>query len=121
MFNFIDDLPSDVLGVEVVGKITHEDYRDRLIPKAEAMMALGPIKLLFLVRSDMADIEFEALWDEQKFELAHGNAISHIAVVTDHGWMRTLVNLFAPLTPIKLRAYPIAALPDAETWLALPQ
>ena len=41
MFKFIEGLPDDVLAVEAIGKVTHEDYRDRLIPRAEAMMGHG--------------------------------------------------------------------------------
>ena len=29
------------------GKITHEDYHNTLIPMAEAMMAKGPIRMLY--------------------------------------------------------------------------
>ncbi len=28
MFQLIEGLPSDVLGIEASGKVTHEDYRD---------------------------------------------------------------------------------------------
>jgi SpoIIAA-like len=46
---FIDGLPPDVLAVEAKGKVTHEDYQHTLIPKAEAMMAKGPIKMLYVL------------------------------------------------------------------------
>ncbi len=39
MLRFIEGLPPNVLAFEAVGKVTHEDYRTILIPKAEAMMA----------------------------------------------------------------------------------
>ena len=35
MFEFIEGMPPDVLAIEAVGKVTHEDYRTILIPKAE--------------------------------------------------------------------------------------
>ena len=37
MFTFIEGLPSDVLAIEARGEVTHDDYRNTLIPKAEAM------------------------------------------------------------------------------------
>ena len=41
MLTFIEGLPEDVLGIEAVGNVTHEDYRDILIPRAEAMIGQG--------------------------------------------------------------------------------
>ncbi len=43
MFKLIEDLPPDVMGIEAAGKVTHEDYKTILIPKAEAMIAKGPV------------------------------------------------------------------------------
>ena len=42
MFKFIEGLPEDVMAIEATGKITHGDYHNTLIPKAEAMIAKGP-------------------------------------------------------------------------------
>lgn len=49
MFRFIEDLPPNVMGIEAIGKITHEDYRDTFIPIAEAMIGKGPIKMLYVM------------------------------------------------------------------------
>jgi hypothetical protein len=46
MLKLIEDLSPDVIGIEANGKVTHEDYQNILIPKAETMMAKGPIKVL---------------------------------------------------------------------------
>ena len=48
MFKLIEDLPPDVIGIEASGKVTHEDYKNILIPKAGAMIAKGPVKLLYV-------------------------------------------------------------------------
>ena len=37
MFRLIEGLRRDVLGIEASGAGTREDYRDTLIPRAEAM------------------------------------------------------------------------------------
>ena len=52
MFKFIEGLPPDVMAIEASGKVTHEDYRNTLIPKAEAMMAKGPIRMLYVIGRD---------------------------------------------------------------------
>ena len=64
MFKFIEGMPADVLAVEATGKVTHEDYRDRLIPKAEAMMGHGPIRLLYVIGPAFSGFELGALVDD---------------------------------------------------------
>ena len=54
MLNQIEGLPPDVLAIEATGTVTHEDFRTVLIPKAEAMMAKGPIKLLYVLGKEFA-------------------------------------------------------------------
>ena len=67
MFKLIEDLPPDVLAIEATGKVTHEDYQNFLIPKAEAMMAKGPVKLLYVAGEGFDGYELEALWDDSAF------------------------------------------------------
>jgi hypothetical protein len=52
MFKFIEGLPQDVMAIKATGKVTHEDYRDTLIPKAEVMMGKGPIRMLYVIGPD---------------------------------------------------------------------
>ena len=61
MFRFIEGMPPDVLAIEAVGKVTHEDYRTILIPKAEAMMAKGPIKIIYVIGKEFSGYDLEAL------------------------------------------------------------
>ena len=58
MFKFIDGLPKDVLAIEATGKVTHEDYKSTLIPRAEAMMGKGPIKMLYVIGKEFTGPAF---------------------------------------------------------------
>ena len=71
-----------MLAIEAVGKVTHEDYRTILIPKAEAMMAKGPIKMLYVIGKEFTGYELEALWDDGAFGIKHWREFKRIAVVT---------------------------------------
>ena len=88
MFKFIEGLPPDVMAIEAAGKVTHEDYRDTLIPRAEAMMAKGPIRMLYVIGREFTGFELEALWDDSAFGIKHWHDFSHAAVVTDNAWLR---------------------------------
>ena len=118
MFRFVEGLPQDVLAIEASGKITHDDYRNTLIPKAEAMIARGPIKMLYVIGKDFAGFELEALWDDGAFGLRHWHAFSDIAVVTDHAWMRAMVSMFKPFFHGNVRLFGLAELPAAKDWIA---
>ena len=56
MLKFIDGLPQHVMAIEPTGRVTHEDYRRTLIPKAEAMMAKRPIRMLYVIGKEFTGV-----------------------------------------------------------------
>lgn len=118
MFKIIEGLPQDVLAIEASGKVTHDDYRKTLIPKAEAMIAKGPIKMLYVIGKDFAGFEIEALWDDGAFGLKHWHDFSHIAVVTDHAWMRAMASMFKPFFHGDIRLFGLSEVQAAKNWIA---
>ena len=117
MFKFIDGLPRDVMAIEATGKVTHEDYRNTLIPKAEAMMAKGPIRMLYVIGQEFTGFELEALWDDSAFGFRHWHDFTHIAVVTDHPWMSAMVSMFKPLFHGEVRLFRLSELAAAKGWI----
>jgi stage II sporulation SpoAA-like protein len=117
MLKVITDLPPDVLGIEATGKVTHEDYRMVLIPTAEAMMAGGPIKMLYVAGKEFVGYELEALWDDSTFGLKHWRQFTRIAVVTDTVWLRAAVSMFCPFFPSEIRLFRLADLAAAKVWI----
>ncbi|MFY9642737.1 MAG: STAS/SEC14 domain-containing protein [Rhodomicrobium sp.] len=121
MFELIEDLPPDVLGIEAIGKVTHEDYKNILIPKAEAMIAKGPVKLLYVAGEDFEGYELEALWDDSAFGVKHWHDFTRITVVADQAWLRTAVSLFSPFFPCEVRLFRLQDLAGARAWIAAAQ
>jgi hypothetical protein len=120
MFKSIEGLPADVLAIEASGEITHQDYRDTLIPKAEAMMAKGPIKMLYVIGPDFTGFDLQALWDDSAFGFSHWHDFSQIALVTDHAWMGGLVTMFTPFFHGAVRLFRLAQLSAAKEWITAP-
>ncbi len=118
MFKVIEGLAPDVMAIEAVGKVTHEDYRDILIPRAEAMMGKGPIKMLYILGKDFKGFELEALADDSSFGLKHWHDFSDIAVVSDHAWLNATVNMFRPFFHGQVRVFSLAELSAAKIWIA---
>ena len=117
MFRLIDGMPPDVLAIEATGKVTREDYHNTLIPKAEAMMAKGPIRMLYVIGEEFTGFELEALWDDGKFGLKHWHDFSRIAVVADQAWLRAAVSMFAPFFHGEVRMFGLSELGAAKAWI----
>lgn len=117
MLRIIEGLPPDVLGVEAAGKVTHADYVQVLIPRAKAIIARGPLKLIFVIGSEVTGFELEALWDDATFGLTHWRDFSRLAVVTDHAWIRAMTGMFTPFTPAEVRLFSLSDLPTAKDWI----
>jgi len=117
MFKLIEDLPPGVLGIEATGKVTHEDYQNILIPKAEAMIAKGPVKFLYVAGKDFEGYELEALWDDSAFGVKHWHDFTRVAVVADQAWLRAAVTMFKPFLPCEVRLFNLGDLAAAKTWI----
>ena len=117
MFRLIEDLPPGVLGIEASGKVTHEDYQNILIPRAEAMIAKGPVKLLYVAGKDFEGYELEALWDDSAFGVKHWHDFTRVAVVADQAWLRAAVTMFKPFLPCEVRLFNLSDLAAAKTWI----
>jgi hypothetical protein len=120
MFKPIEGLPADVLAIEASGQITHQDYRDTLIPTAEGLMAKGPIKMLYVIGPDFTGIDLEALWDDSSFGFRHWHDFGRIALVTDHVWMGGVVTMFTPFFHGEVRLFRLAQLSAAKDWITAP-
>jgi SpoIIAA-like len=118
MFKFIEGLPQNVIAIEATGKVTHEDYQQVLIPKAEAMMAQGPVRMLYVIGEAFTGFELEAMWDDGAFGLKHWRDFSHIAVVTDHAWLRATIGMFKPFFHGEIRLFMLSELPAAKDWIS---
>jgi hypothetical protein len=116
MINFLKGLPLNVLAVEATGQVTHEDYRDRLIPKAEAMLGHGPIRMLYVIGPEFTGFDIGAIVDDGIFGMRHSHDFVRIAVVTDLAWPKTAIAMFQPFLPPEFRAFSLAALDSAKDW-----
>lgn len=118
MMTLIDGLPPRVLGVKASGRVTTADYRDVLVPHAEAMIANGPISLLYVISKEFAGYEVRSLRDDSAFGIRYWRDFRRIAVVGDESWLRATVTLFRPFDPCELRVYSRIELSAASAWVS---
>lgn len=119
MFDHIEGLPEDVLGIKLTGKITHEDYIKTLIPESEELIdKYGKLKLLCVIGPEWDGYELGAMWDDAKFGISHWSDFSHIALVSDTDWIKRMSALFAPLTPAVVKIFPLEDINFAKDWIS---
>lgn len=119
MFKEIKNLPGDVLGIEMVGKITHEDYKEFLIPKVEEIIAeKGDAKVLCVIGPEWDGYELSAMWDDTKFGIMHWSEFSKIALVTDHEWIKGMTAMFTPFFPGEVRMFRSDQFDQAKNWIS---
>lgn len=119
MIKPIHGLPDHVIGFELSGKVSGEDYEKILMPAVEAATrGNNKIRLLYHVTSEFEKYEFEAMWDDAKVGLGHMGSWEKIAVVTDVDWIRWSVKSFGFAMPGKIRVFEQDGLAAAKDWLA---
>jgi hypothetical protein len=117
MIKELSDMPSGVIGFEAAGKLRAEDYRDTILPALERAAASGEVRFLIVMR-DFDGMSGGALWEDLKLGVEHLRAWKRIALVTDIEWMHHLADLFGWMTPGATKAFSIADLDAAMTWVA---
>jgi hypothetical protein len=117
MYEVLEGLPDNVLGIKSSGHITHEDYEKVLIPLAEEKFdAHGKIKILFVLE-DFDGADLRAMWDDTAFGLKHWTGFTNIAIVTDLSWAQSMIAMFAPLIPAEVRVFNGSELSSATDWI----
>jgi hypothetical protein len=117
MIKFLKGLPPDVLAFEATGQVTHADYRDLLVPKAEAMMGHGPVKVLYVIGPEFTGFDLGAMADDGVLWVRHWHDFIRIAVVTDLPWLKTTVAVFRPFLHGETRVFGLAGLDAAKAWI----
>ena len=117
-FIVLDDLPSDVVGIDARGLIGATDYRETLEPLVETKLKQhDKLKMLLVAGPYFDSYSAGALWDDARFGLTHITTFSKLALVTDHDWLSHSVKLFGALMPTEIMVFSMKELDDAKAWI----
>lgn len=107
---------SNIVEIIIEGKITAADV-DRIVPLIKADLAKhGKIKVLEEIRS-FEGMDPMALWkDLQQAYMV--TDITHVALVADAQWMRTIAEAVSAIFPAKIKAFERSQIEAARVWLA---
>ena len=108
---------SKVAEIVVSGRITWDDYEE-VIGKMQAFIDRNEtVKLVEIVES-FSGFDPAVIVPGIKFDWKNIEHMSHVAVVTDIGWIGPLSKAAGALISTKLRTFDVQHLEDARRWIA---
>ena len=117
MIRTIKNLPAGVLGLEAVGKVTEDDYRDVLLPQVTAALERGGLRMLYVLGHEFDSYSAGAMWADTKLVTKHRKGWQRLALVSDADWLENSVKAFGWLMPGKVRVFETDDVDDALEWL----
>jgi SpoIIAA-like len=112
----VENMPAGTIGLEAVGQITAEDYRDVLVPSVEAALETGDVRLLYVL-DEGAEYSAGAMWADSKLWSKHLKSWSRVAVVSDADWLERSIHAFGWMMPGEIKVFEPDEVDDAKTWL----
>jgi hypothetical protein len=119
MIQILENMPEGVLGVEAVGKLTTNDYKDVFAPAlAAAIAAHNKVRIVFIIEGEFGGMEVGAMWEDLKTGIKDWNHWERIALVTDQRWIREGLHLFGWAVPGQVKTFEPQQRQDAIDWTA---
>jgi hypothetical protein len=118
MIRVIENMPLGTIGLEAVGKVTEDDYRDVLLPTVSAALERGDVRLLYVLGKDFDSYSPGALWADTKLFAGNRKAWRKVAIVSDADWLENSVKAFGWLMPGEVKVFETDEVNDAKKWLA---
>jgi SpoIIAA-like len=117
MIKIIKHMPVGTIGLEAVGKVTEDDYRDVLLPAVSAAVERNDVRLLYILGEDFESYSPGAMWADTKLWAQHPKAWKRIAIVSDADWLEHSVKAFGWLIPGEIKVFDTDDVDDAKEWL----
>ena len=119
MLRPLQDMPTGTFGFEAVGEVEDDDWEEQVEPLLRAEIAAGrKIRLLYLLGPEAREVEGEAMSADTGFRARFATSFERVAVVSDETWMRPAMRALSFLLPGRAKAFPVAEISAAKTWLA---
>jgi len=116
MLEYRNNPDNNIVELTIEGKITEADL-DRVITQIKADIGKhGKLRLLEEIRS-FEGIDPITLWKDAQFGLNHVNDFTHVAVVADAEWMRTISTAADNILSAQVKAFEGSQIEVARNWL----
>jgi hypothetical protein len=117
MIKELNELPANVIGFEVTGKVLAQDFLDVVIPAFERVAQVGAFRAIIVI-PQFNGMSSGALWEDLRLGVPHLRNWKQIAVVTDIDWIVHLTHLFGWMTPGDVKVFSLSQRAEAIEWVA---
>jgi hypothetical protein len=119
MLKVLDNLPSNVIGVEASGKVTDDDYEKVLVPAVRSVLdAHGRLRLIYVLGDDFDGWSLGAMWEDAKLGLRSPSSWEKVAIVSDSDGVKHMVKAFGWMMPGEVGIFGLSELAWATAWAA---
>lgn len=120
MLQFINDLPSHVVGIRATGEVSKDDYDKVLIPRLnELVERQGEINYLLVLETDVSNFSVGAWWEDFMLGLKNFTKWHRIAIVSDQKGVEWVTDALSAVIPGKSKGFPLSELQNAITWVSV--
>ena len=116
MLNYTNTPTNNYVEIVVEGQITEADLDPVMARIKSDIEKHGKLRLLEEIHS-FEGIDPMALWKDIQFGLSHLNDFTHVAVVAEAEWVRTLSAATDNLLSAQVKAFTPSHISAARTWL----
>lgn len=113
--DYIEDETNAIVEFHVKGHISHAEY----VPLVEKLQGFidrhGTVRIVEVVES-FPTFDPSILLPGLKFDIRNLRHISHVAVVSDIGWLSPLVKAAGAVISTRMRLFELLDLEEARTW-----
>jgi SpoIIAA-like len=114
MIELIADLPRNVVGISVKGRVTKQECHEILTPAVrESLKWREKSRLYYELGSRFPG----AGWDDLDLGFEHASRCERIAIVTDIAWVRLTIKAIRFLIPGEIRVFTTIEAPEARAWI----
>jgi hypothetical protein len=117
VLRILQRMPPGTVGVEAVGKVTEEDYRQVLAPALADALLRQELRLLYVLGEQFDSFSPGAAWADTKLWAKHLRGWERVAVVSDADWLEHAADLFGWLMPGEVKVFEADELDEAKAWL----
>ena len=118
MFELIGGFNEQVVAVKATGRVHGDDYRSVLEPAVTRATAGGrKARMLIVLGPEFEGYDPSGVVADAGLGFGDFGSFERIAVVTDVGWIRDAIGIFAGLIPGDVRLFRNAEEDAASTWI----
>ncbi|NIO39976.1 MAG: STAS/SEC14 domain-containing protein [Burkholderiales bacterium] len=115
MVEVLPESNRNLLLVRAVGKLTHRDYKDEIIPRLESIIHKHG-KIRFLIE-DFTGWEIAAFWDDARIGLTYRTAFERIGIIGAPRWVAWALKLVALVVKGEIRIFAPSERSEALSWI----